>query len=103
MTFKIQYQKGEDNLRVSPTQAWRKVGWKGNEAPNPMAVAYEKAVLNLTPETEEDGIRAEAIRRLQVRQLSKARQDRTQPSSPLQSSTPETTASTSKGKKSMPK
>jgi hypothetical protein len=31
-------------------------------------------------ETEEDGIRAEALRRLQVRQLSKARREQTQES-----------------------
>lgn len=53
------------------------------------------------PETEQDGMRAEALRRLRVRQLLKARQAQTPlASSPSQSSTPETTASTSSAKPS---
>ncbi len=43
------------------------------------------------PETEEDGIRAEALRRLRVRQLLSAQPDRTPPSSPSPSNTPEKT------------
>ena len=47
------------------------------------------------PETEQDGIRAEALRRLKVHQLSLVRPGQTPASSPSPSSTPETTASTS--------
>lgn len=50
------------------------------------------------PETEEDAIRAEAIRRLRVRRLMQGRQDPSQASSPSPSSTPATTASTSNDK-----
>lgn len=42
-------------------------------------------------ETEQDGIRAETLRRLQVRQLFKGQPAQTQPSLPLPSSTFETT------------
>jgi hypothetical protein len=47
------------------------------------------------PETEEDGIRAEAIRRFKVRQLFKGRQVQTKDSSPLPSDTPQPMESTS--------
>jgi hypothetical protein len=46
------------------------------------------------PETEEDGIRAEALRRLKVRLLSKGLLDPTRPLSLSQNNTPPTTAST---------
>lgn len=55
------------------------------------------------PETEEDGIQAEALRRLKVRQLLKAPQDQTPASSPSPSNTPATTASPSGAKQSSPK
>ena len=51
-------------------------------------------------ETEQDGIRAEALRRLKVRQLLKAQPGQTPDSSQSQSSTPETTASPSGAKPS---
>ncbi len=47
------------------------------------------------PETEEDGIRAEAIRRLKVHHLFKGRQVQTKDSSPLPSDMPQPTESTS--------
>ena len=47
------------------------------------------------PETEEDGIRAEALRRLKVQQLFKGRKVDKSTSLPLQKSTQETTESTS--------
>lgn len=50
------------------------------------------------PETEQDGIRAEALRRLKVRQLLKAQPAPTPDLSPSPSSTPSKPASTSKGK-----
>lgn len=52
------------------------------------------------PETEKDGMRAEALRRLRVRRLLKARQAQTPALLPSQSSTPATTASTSSAKPS---
>ena len=55
------------------------------------------------PETEEDGIRAEALRRLKVRQLFKAQPAPTQASSQSPSSTPSTTASTSDARPDTPK
>ena len=45
------------------------------------------------PETEQDGIQAEALRRLKVRQLSKARPVQTPVLSQLQNDTPAKTAS----------
>lgn len=50
------------------------------------------------PETEQDGMRAEALRRLKVRQLLKAQPAQTPASSPSRRSTPATTASSSDGK-----
>lgn len=50
------------------------------------------------PETEEDGIRAEALRRLKVRLTYAAQPAQTRDSSPSPSSTPETTESSSSGK-----
>ena len=47
------------------------------------------------PETEEDGIRAEALRRLKVQQLFKGRQVDKSTLLPLQKSTQETTESAS--------
>jgi hypothetical protein len=47
------------------------------------------------PETEEDGMRAEALRRLKVRRQLTAQPAQTPDSSPSPSSTPETMASTS--------
>ena len=49
-------------------------------------------------ETEQDGIQAEALRRSQVRQLLKGQAGQTSGSSPSQSNTPSTTASTSSAK-----
>lgn len=54
------------------------------------------------PETEEDGIRAEALRRLRVRRLFKAAAP-SQNSSPSQNPTPEPTASPSGDKPATPK
>ncbi len=51
-----------------------------------------------TPETEQDGIRAEALRRLKVRRLLQAQPAPTPDSSPSPSNTPATTASTSDAK-----
>ena len=53
------------------------------------------------PETEEDGIRAEALRRLKVHQLFKGRQDQTLTSSTLQKNTQQTMESTSKDNQNM--
>jgi hypothetical protein len=53
------------------------------------------------PETEEDGIRAEALRRLKVRQLLQVPAAQTPDSSPSQSNTPATTESPSDAKPSM--
>jgi hypothetical protein len=47
-----------------------------------------------SPETEEDGIRAEALRRLRVRLLSKGLLDPTRPLSLSQNNMPPTTAMT---------
>jgi len=55
------------------------------------------------PETEQDGIRAEALRRLKVRQLSLVRPGQTPDSSPSPSSTPATTESTSDAKAPTPR
>ncbi len=47
------------------------------------------------PETEEDAMRAEAMRRLRVRRLMQGRQDPSQASSPSQNNMPEALAPTS--------
>jgi hypothetical protein len=52
------------------------------------------------PETEEDGIRAEAIRRSRVHHLFKGQQVQTKDSSPLPSDMPQSTESTSVAKPS---
>ncbi len=52
-------------------------------------------------ETEEDGIRAEALRRLKARQLLEVQPAPTPASSQPQSSTPATTASSSDAKGNM--
>ena len=52
-------------------------------------------------ETEQDAIRAEALRRSRVRHLMRGRQDPSQTSSPSQSSTPATTESPSNDKPNM--
>jgi hypothetical protein len=54
------------------------------------------------PETEEDGIRAEALRRSRVLLQSLVRPDPTLASSPSPSSTPATTESTSDAKAPTP-
>lgn len=54
------------------------------------------------PETEEDGIRAEVLRRLKVRRMLQAPAGQTPASSPSQSNTPATTASPSDAKVNMP-
>jgi hypothetical protein len=55
------------------------------------------------PETEEDGIRAEALRRLKVRLLSKGQPGQTQELSLSLNNTPGTTTSPSSGKLNTPK
>lgn len=55
------------------------------------------------PETEQDGIRAEALRRLKVRRMLQAQADPTPGSSPSPSDTPATTASPSDAKANTPK
>ena len=55
-----------------------------------------------TPETEEDGIRAEALRRSKVLLQSLVRPGPTPASSPSPSSTPATTGSTSDAKEATP-
>jgi hypothetical protein len=55
------------------------------------------------PETEEDGIRAEALRRSRVLLQSLVRPGQTPASSPSPSSTPATTESTSDAKAPSPK
>lgn len=68
-------------------------------ADNPVEM-YSAGMRSRKLESEEEGILAEHLRRLKVRQLLKARQAQTPASLLSQSSTPETTASTSSAKPS---
>lgn len=75
---------------------------KARKAASPSTSPEDPADPN-RPETEEDGIKAEALRRFRAHQLalrSVVRRDQTQPSSPSQSDTPPTTVSPSGDKPS---
>jgi hypothetical protein len=55
------------------------------------------------PETEQDGLRAEALRRLKVRRMLQVQPDQTPGLSPSPSSTPATMASTFDAKANTPR
>jgi hypothetical protein len=55
------------------------------------------------PEAEQDGLRAEALRRLKVRRMLQVQPDQTPGSSPSPNNTPATTASTSDAKANTPR